>query len=217
MQHITGISRQQLQISSLEDRISPENPVRFIEAFVEYISLQALGFTVKTIKTEGRPSFDTKVFLKIYLYGYLGGVRSSRKLEKECVRNIELQWLLCGIVPNYHSISDFRKQNPSGLKKLFKLFVSFLKDADGFVPTYRKGSKNDYQLVVADKAWKKLKERLKSISCKTAPVKLEERIAKIKEVQRGWLNYFRGTNIMGKLRDLDGWLRNRLRYCIWHD
>jgi transposase len=130
MQHITGISRQQLQISSLEDRISPENPVRFIEAFTEHISLQALGFTAKTIKTEGRPSFDTKVFLKIYLYGYLGGVRSSRKLEKECVRNIELQWLLCGIVPNYHSIADFRKDNPKALKQLFKLFVSFLKDAD---------------------------------------------------------------------------------------
>jgi hypothetical protein len=52
------------------------------------------------------------------------------KLEKECTRNIELQWLLCGIIPNYHSISDFRKQNPSGLKNLFKLFVSFLKDVD---------------------------------------------------------------------------------------
>ena len=130
MQHITGISRQQLQISSLEDTISPDNPIRFIDAFVENISLQALGFTTKTIKTEGRPSFDTKVFLKIYLYGYLNGLRSSRKLEKECIRNIELQWLLCGIVPNYHSISDFRKQNPSGLKKLFKLFVSFLKDVD---------------------------------------------------------------------------------------
>ena len=87
----------------------------------------------------------------------------------------------------------------------------------GFVPTYKKGSKNDYQLVVAEKAWKKLKEKLKSISQKTAPVKLEERIAKIKEVQRGWLNYFRGTSIVGKLRAIDGWLRNRLRYCIWHD
>lgn len=87
----------------------------------------------------------------------------------------------------------------------------------GFVPTYQKGSKNQYQLVVSEKAWKKLKERLKSISRKTAPVKMEERNAKIKEVQRGWLNYFRGTSIMGKLRDLDGWLRNRLRYCIWHD
>ena len=85
--------------------------------------------------------------------------------------------------------------------------VNFTLLGFGFVPTYKKGSKNDYQLVVAEKAWKKLKERLKSISRKTAPVKLEERIAKIKEVQRGWLNYFRGTSIMGKLRDLDGWLR----------
>jgi RNA-directed DNA polymerase len=95
--------------------------------------------------------------------------------------------------------------------------VSFTLLGFGFVPTYKKGSKNDYQLVVAEKAWKKLKERLKSITRKTAPVKLEERIARIKEVQRGWLNYFRGTSVIGKLRDLDGWLRNRLRYCIWHD
>jgi transposase len=90
---------------------------------------EALGFTVQTIKYEGHPSFDTKLFLKIYLYGYLNCLRSSRKLEKECFRNIELQWLSEVICPNYHSISDFRKQNPAGLRKLFKLFVSFLKDA----------------------------------------------------------------------------------------
>jgi transposase len=130
MQHITGIPRNQMVFSSLEDTILPENPVRFIDAFVEALSLHTLGFSIQTIKTEGRPSFNTKLFLKIYLYGYLNGLRSSRKLEKECTRNIELQWLLCGIIPNYHSISDFRKQNPSGLKNLFKLFVSFLKDAD---------------------------------------------------------------------------------------
>lgn len=87
----------------------------------------------------------------------------------------------------------------------------------GFVPVYNKGSKNQYQLVVAEKAWKNLKIRLKSITRKTTPAKLEERITKIKEIQRGWLNYFRGTNIMGKLRDIDGWLRNRIRYCIWKD
>ena len=86
----------------------------------------------------------------------------------------------------------------------------------GFVPTYEKGSKNQYQLIVSEKAWKKLKERLKTITRKTTPATFEERIAKIKEVQRGWLNYFQGTSILGKLRDLDGWLRNRLRYCIWH-
>ena len=130
MQHITGISRNQMTIASLESSISTDNPIRFIDAFVEHIDLKALGFEVQTLKTEGRPSFDTKIFLKLYLYGYLNGLRSSRKLEKECIRNIEMQWLLCGLVPNYHSISDFRKSNPTGLRKLFKLFVSFLKDAD---------------------------------------------------------------------------------------
>lgn len=130
MQHITGIARNQMVFTSLEDSISEDNSVRFVDAFVENIDLKALGFELQMLKTEGRPSFSTQTFLKIYLYGYLNGLRSSRKLEKECVRNIELQWLLFGLVPNYHSISDFRKNNPSGLKKLFKVFVSFLKDAD---------------------------------------------------------------------------------------
>ena len=130
MQHIIGISRQQVRFSSLEDTISPDNQVRFIDAFVESIDLSKLGFAVKTLKTEGRPSFNSKVFLKIYLYGYLNGVRSARDLEKECMRNMEMQWLLEAIVPNYHSISDFRKNNSIALKKLFKLYVLFLKDAD---------------------------------------------------------------------------------------
>lgn len=126
MQHITGIPRNQLFFNSLEETISTDNVVRFIDAFVDVLSLKSLGFNVSTIKTEGRPSFDTKVFLKIYLYGYLNGLRSSRKLEKECIRNIEIQWLLCGLMPNYHSISDFRKQNPGALKNLFKVFVTLL-------------------------------------------------------------------------------------------
>jgi transposase len=130
MQHIQGISRHQLQVVSLEDSISQDNPVRFIDAFVHSINLERIGFKERVLKTEGRPSFDTKVFLKIYLYGYLNGIRSSRKLEKECFRNLELQWLLEAIRPNYHSIADFRKDNPKALKQLFKLFVSFLKDAD---------------------------------------------------------------------------------------
>jgi len=130
MQHITGISRHQLQVSSLEDTISQDNPIRFIDAFVNSIDLKKIGFTLRVLKTEGRPSFDTKVFLKIYLYGYLNGIRSSRRLEKECQRNLEMQWLLEAICPNYHSIADFRKDNPKALKQLFKLFVSFLKNAD---------------------------------------------------------------------------------------
>lgn len=117
-------------MSSLEDTIAADNPVRFIDAFVNSIDLVTIGFTLRVLKTEGRPSFDTKVFLKIYLYGYLNGIRSSRRLEKETLRNLEMQWLVEAICPNYHSIADFRKDNPKALKQLFKLFVSFLKDAE---------------------------------------------------------------------------------------
>ncbi len=70
------------------------------------------------------------MFVQLHLYGYLNRLRSSRKLEKECERIIELHWLLTVKTPNYHSISDFRKDKPQALKKLFKLFVGFLKDTD---------------------------------------------------------------------------------------
>ena len=86
-----------------------------------------------------------------------------------------------------------------------------------FVPTYVKGDKGKYQLTVTDKSWEKLKQKLKSLSRKTAASSLAERISRIKEVQRGWINYFRMGSIYGKLKELDSWLRNRLRYCIWKD
>jgi RNA-directed DNA polymerase len=86
-----------------------------------------------------------------------------------------------------------------------------------YVPTYEKGTKGKYQLVVSEKSWDKLKQNLKTITRKTAPSSVAERITKLKEVGRGWLNYFRMASITGKLKDLDSWIRNRLRYCIWHD
>ena len=103
-------------------------------------------------------------------------------------------------------------EEKSGIRKP----VQFVILGFSFVPTYKKGDKGKYQLVVSDKAWKGIKQNLKTITRKTTPMTFEERIAKIKEVQRGWLNYFQGASIYMKLRDLDGWLRNRLRYCIWH-
>ena len=130
MQHISGISREQLSFSTLEASIGKENPVRFIDAFSHQLNLSKIGFNINTLKSEGRPSYESSIFIRVYLYGYLNGIRSCRKLERECIRNIELQWLLHGIVPNYKSISDFRKDNPAALKNVFKLFVSFLKNAD---------------------------------------------------------------------------------------
>ncbi len=85
----------------------------------------------------------------------------------------------------------------------------------GFVPTYRKGERGKYQLVVSDKGWKSLRQKLKTITRKTTPVSFDERIGKLGEVQRGWINVFRMASIQNKLAELDGWLRNRLRYCIW--
>ncbi len=86
-----------------------------------------------------------------------------------------------------------------------------------YVPTYEKGAMGKYQLVVSEKSWNKLKQNLKTITRKTTPSSVAERITKLKEVGRGWLNYFRMASITGKLRDLDSWVRNRLRYCIWHN
>ena len=112
MHHINGISREQISFITLEDGISNNNPVRFIDAFTGQLDLVKLGFIINTLKVEGRPSYQSSIFIRIYLYGYLNGIRSSRKLERECTRNIEIQWLLHGIMPNYKSISDFRKNNP---------------------------------------------------------------------------------------------------------
>ena len=94
--------------------------------------------------------------------------------------------------------------------------VNFTLLGYGFVPTYVKGERGKYQLIVSDKSWKNLKQKLKTITRKTTPMSIEERIYKLKEVQRGWLEYFHLASIHGKFTALDGWLRNRLRYCIWH-
>jgi transposase len=129
MQFITGSNRHQTFFSTLEDQVAADNPVRLIDAFVDKLELEKLGFTKTIHKSEGRPPYSPKVLLKLYLYGYLNKIRSSRKLEKECSRNIELQWLVNQLVPNYHSIADFRKLHPLPLKAMFKLYVHFLADA----------------------------------------------------------------------------------------
>ena len=86
----------------------------------------------------------------------------------------------------------------------------------GFVPTYRKGEKGKYQLIVSNKKFGSFKEKLKEITRKTTPMSFNERIKKLNTVIRGWMEYFKYASIQQKLIKLDGWLRNRLRYCIWH-
>lgn len=95
--------------------------------------------------------------------------------------------------------------------------VNFELLGHGFVSVYKKGSKGQYQLLVSDKSWKTLKRKLKDISRKTRPMSIKERFQKLSEVWKGWVSNFRLANISAKLKALDEWLRNRLRYCIWHD
>ena len=101
----------------------------------------------------------------------------------------------------------------SGIRKPVQFEVLGYK----FVPTYIKGEKGKYQLVVSEKGWNNLKQKVKTITRKTSQLSFEERITKLNEVQRGWLNYFRMASITGKLGTMDSWVRNRLRYCIWKD
>ncbi len=129
MQFIQGSNRNQTYFATLEDQVSADNPVRLIDAFIDKLDLLKLGFSKTVHKSEGRPPYAPAVLLKLYLYGYLNKIRSSRKLEKECSRNTELQWLLQSLQPNYHTIADFRKLHAKPLQCMFRLYVQFLGDA----------------------------------------------------------------------------------------
>lgn len=128
--YIQGWDRRQTIFTSLEEQVSADNPVRLLDAFVSKLDTAKLGISKTVARPEGRPPFAPQVFLKLYLYGYLNKIRSSRKLEKECSRNIELQWLLQNLQPNYHSIADFRKLHAKVLQNMFKLYVHFLSESD---------------------------------------------------------------------------------------
>ena len=190
---ISPKSRTQIEFKSLEDFIEKDNAVRFIDAFVEKLELNKLFFINKTVKVEGRPSFTNQLFLKIYFYGYLNGIRSSRKLAKECTRNIEMQWLCNGLTPNYHSIADFRKVNPQALRNTFKLFVSFLKDGgllscqtiaiDGTKARAHNSKKNNYNQKKIDRHFAYIEEKTNQYLKELDAADKQEQNEKIKDIE----------------------------------
>lgn len=107
---------------SWEDEVSQNSPARFIELFSDSIDLNELGFERSIPAMTGRPAYDPRDMIKLYLYGYLNGIRSSRKLERECGRNVELFFLLNRLKPDHNTIADFRKDNRIALKQLFLVF-----------------------------------------------------------------------------------------------
>jgi len=108
----------------LEDYVSRDNPVRAIDAYVDWLDLNGLGFRdLGSDGGAGQPPYDPADLLRLYLYGYLHQVRSSRRLEREARRNVELMWLLRGLTPGYRTIANFRKDNAAGLKAANRDFV----------------------------------------------------------------------------------------------
>ena len=102
----------------LEDYVTENNPVRVIEAFIDELDLATLGFDGVVPETTGRPAYHPATLLKIYLYGYLNRAQSSRRLEREAGRNVELMWLLGRLVPDHTTVADFRKDNGRAIRQV---------------------------------------------------------------------------------------------------
>jgi transposase len=125
MKYIEGQSRDQITLlpDCIDDLIGQDNPVRVIDAFVDNLDIDEMGFKRPVPNSTGRPSYNPRDLLKLYVYGYMNKIRTSRKLMKECGRNIELFYLLNRLTPDFRTISDFRKDNTNAIHEVFHAFV----------------------------------------------------------------------------------------------
>ena len=132
MTHITGEDRSQILLlpEAVEDYVGPDNPVRFIDAFVDGLDLEAAGFRRVRPKGTGRPGYDPRDLLKLYIYGYLNRIRSSRRLEVETHRNLEVIWLMRRLQPDFKTIADFRRDNRTAFRHVFRSFVALCRELD---------------------------------------------------------------------------------------
>lgn len=134
MGFIEGIDRHQMVMfpELLDDYIADDNPVRFIDAFVDSLDLGALGFERAVPRETGRPPYHPGDLLKLYVYGYLNRIRSSRKLEKEANRNVEVMWLLGKLVPDFKTIADFRRDNAEPIRAVCREFTLLCRSLELF-------------------------------------------------------------------------------------
>jgi transposase len=131
---IEGADRTQVSLlpECVEDYVAEENPVRVIEAFVEQLDMREMGFEAVDPEVTGRPGFHPSVMLKIYLYGYLNRVQSSRRLEHETQRNIELMWLTGRLMPDHKTIANFRKDNGKAIRRVCRQFIVLCRELNLF-------------------------------------------------------------------------------------
>ena len=134
MAYIAGADRTQAVLlpDVLDDFVGPDHPVRFLDAFVAQLDLCALGFQRAVPAATGRPGYDPGDLLRLYLYGYLHRIRSSRRLDQEAHRNVELMWLLRRLTPDFKTIADFRRDHPAALKRVGREFIVLCQRLDLF-------------------------------------------------------------------------------------
>ncbi len=127
---IEGEDRSQTMLlpECLDDYIAEDNPVRAVDAFVEELDLNGLGFEGAAPAVTGRPAYHPAVLLKLYIYGYLNRIASSRRLEREAQRNVELMWLTGRLAPDFKTIADFRRDNGAGIRNVCRRFVQLCRD-----------------------------------------------------------------------------------------
>ena len=127
---IEGECRDQVTLlpECLDDFIGEDNPVRIVDAFVDELDLQALGFNRAAPASTGRPAYHPAVLLKLYIYGYLNRIQSSRRLEREAQRNVELMWLTGRLAPDFKTIADFRHHNGVGIRKVCSHFIGICRE-----------------------------------------------------------------------------------------
>lgn len=132
MRHLQGDNRHQASLlpESLEDFVSEDHPVRVIDAFIDTLDFKALGFSKAVTKDTGRKPYHPGDLLKLYVYGYLNQTQTSRRLEKECHRNLELLWLIKRLKPDFKTIADFRKDNRQAIKGACRAFILFCRESD---------------------------------------------------------------------------------------
>jgi transposase len=207
---IEGEGRHQVTLlpECLDDYIGEDNPVRVVDMFVDELDLAELGFGGVAPAVTGRPSYHPSVLLKIYIYGYLNRIQSSRRLEREAQRNVELMWLTGRLAPDFKTIADFRHDNGKGIRNVCKRFVDMCRQLNLFS-----------QAIVAidGSKFKAVNNRDKNFT----PHKLEQRMKQIDESIERYLNALetadrtQPTEVEAKTKDLKGKLvklKKQMRY-----
>lgn len=201
MKYIIGSDRKQTAIFpvTMDMAIDNDNEVRIIDLFVDSLDIEKMGFSIDHGEN-GRPAYHPKDLLKLYLYGYLNSIRSSRKLEKETNRNIEVIWLLKDLSPDHNTISNFRRDNPKAIKKVFRSTVEIAKNfdliggkliaGDGTKLRAQNSKKNNYNQKKIDRHIKYIDEKLKDYSealseaDEDSAKQIEDKISKHKEQKK---------------------------------